>query len=94
MFEKKWLPGQDSNLQPIGYKGPGISPGLGLSLHPFPLLGRTRVSGASPAPYGRTRIGGGVRARALVSAPSPPIRRTGKAWLRITLSATAEGGLP
>ena len=29
-----WLPGQDSNLRPIGYKCPRISSGLGLSLHP------------------------------------------------------------
>jgi site-specific DNA recombinase len=28
-----WLPGQDSNLQPRGYKGPRVSAGLGLS-HP------------------------------------------------------------
>ncbi len=28
-----WLPGQDSNLQPSGYKPPDISTGLGLSLH-------------------------------------------------------------
>ena len=28
-----WLPGQDSNLQPSGYKLPDISTGLGLSLH-------------------------------------------------------------
>ena len=60
-----WLPGQDSNLQPIGYKGPGVSSGLGLSLHPSPE--GARVSGASPA-----RISLGIRAFALVSAPSPP----------------------
>jgi site-specific DNA recombinase len=29
-----WLPGQDSNLQPRGYKGPRVSTGLGLS-HPL-----------------------------------------------------------
>ena len=32
---KKWLLGQDSNLQPSGYKNPSISPGLGLSHHPL-----------------------------------------------------------
>lgn len=31
---KGWLPGQDSNLRPIGYEFPGISTGLGLSHHP------------------------------------------------------------
>jgi len=31
---KEWLLGQDSNLQPSGYKRPKISSGLGLSLHP------------------------------------------------------------
>jgi len=30
-----WLLGQDSNLEPSGYKRPGISSGLGLSLHPL-----------------------------------------------------------
>ncbi len=29
-----WLPGEDSNLRPAGYKCPGISTGLGLSLRP------------------------------------------------------------
>ena len=29
-----WLPGQDSNLRPAGYKNPNLSNGLGLSLHP------------------------------------------------------------
>ena len=29
-----WLPGQDSNLRPAGYKCPSFSTGLGLSLHP------------------------------------------------------------
>jgi hypothetical protein len=29
-----WLPGQDSNLRPAGYKYPDFSTGLGLSLHP------------------------------------------------------------
>jgi len=29
-----WLPGQDSNLQPCGYKRPFLSEGLGLSHHP------------------------------------------------------------
>lgn len=31
---ENWLLGQDSNLQPIGYKHPKISSGLGLSHHP------------------------------------------------------------
>ena len=31
---KDWLPGQDSNLRPAGYKCPDFSTGLGLSLHP------------------------------------------------------------
>ena len=31
---KRWLPGQDSNLRPIGYECPNISIGLGLSHHP------------------------------------------------------------
>jgi len=30
----EWLLGQDSNLQPSGYKRPRVSSGLGLSLHP------------------------------------------------------------
>ncbi len=30
----RWLPGQDSNLRPIGYEFPDISTGLGLSHHP------------------------------------------------------------
>ncbi|HVR84117.1 MAG TPA: recombinase zinc beta ribbon domain-containing protein, partial [Planctomycetota bacterium] len=30
----EWLPGQDSNLQPCGYKRPFFSEGLGLSHHP------------------------------------------------------------
>ncbi|HUU37211.1 MAG TPA: recombinase family protein [Candidatus Desulfaltia sp.] len=36
-FEKRngWLLGQDSNLEPSGYKCPKISSGLGLSLHPL-----------------------------------------------------------
>ena len=37
----EWLPGQDSNLQPSGYKLPDISIGPGLSLHPA-----SRMSGA------------------------------------------------
>jgi len=36
---KEWLLGQDSNLQPIGYKHPKISSGLGLSHHPSQNLG-------------------------------------------------------
>ena len=36
-----WLPGQDSNLQPRGYKGPRVSTGLGLS-HPH---GRPHTGG-------------------------------------------------
>jgi hypothetical protein len=43
-----WLLGQDSNLQPAGYKCPGISPGLGLSLH-LPHRSGVKVSGASEA---------------------------------------------
>lgn len=39
-----WLPGQDSNLRPIGYEFPNISIGLGLSHHP-PVSG-CGVSGA------------------------------------------------
>jgi len=42
-----WLLGQDSNLQPSGYKCPRISPGLGLSHHPRQLPDG-RVPGASP----------------------------------------------
>jgi hypothetical protein len=34
-----WLLGQDSNLQPSGYKRPKISSGLGLSLHPSRVRG-------------------------------------------------------
>ncbi|MBH0199203.1 MAG: recombinase family protein [Nitrospira sp.] len=33
-FDLDWLPGQDSNLRPAGYKAPNLSTGLGLSLHP------------------------------------------------------------
>ena len=33
-FGLDWLPGQDSNLRPAGYKCPSFSTGLGLSLHP------------------------------------------------------------
>ena len=33
-FRLDWLPGQDSNLRPAGYKCPDFSTGLGLSLHP------------------------------------------------------------
>jgi hypothetical protein len=33
-FDLDWLPGQDSNLRPAGYKTPCLSTGLGLSLHP------------------------------------------------------------
>ncbi len=33
-FDLDWLPGQDSNLRPAGYKDPTLSNGLGLSLHP------------------------------------------------------------
>jgi hypothetical protein len=43
----EWLLGQDSNLQPSGYKRPKISSGLGLSLHPSRTVG-LRVPGASP----------------------------------------------
>ncbi len=42
-----WLPGQDSNLRPIGYERPDISIGLGLSHHPPDNQGR--VSGACEA---------------------------------------------
>ena len=42
-----WLLGQDSNLEPSGYKRPKISSGLGLSLHPLQDT-EGRVSGASP----------------------------------------------
>src|SRR5262249_9152725 len=43
-----WLPGQDSNLQPRGYKAPRVSAGLGLS-HP-----RGRPTGvAGGAGWGR-----------------------------------------
>ncbi len=44
-FPEYWLPGQDSNLRPIGYECPIISTGLGLCLHPLGIQGR--VSGAS-----------------------------------------------
>jgi hypothetical protein len=44
-----WLLGQDSNLEPSGYKRPKISSGLGLSLHPLQQT-EGRVSGASPGP--------------------------------------------
>jgi len=47
-----WLLGQDSNLEPSGYKRPGISSGLGLSLHPLQQT-EGRVSGASPESYSR-----------------------------------------
>ena len=40
-----WLPGQDSNLQPSGYKLPDISTGLGLSLHPDPISGCRALRG-------------------------------------------------
>ena len=73
---KLWLLGQDSNLQPSGYKRPGISSRLGLSLHPSRTIG-LRVPGASAG-----QCLSGVRARALVSAPSPS--RRDEAWLRIT----------
>ena len=43
-----WLPGQDSNLRPAGYKCPSFSTGLGLSLHP-PTESQGRVSGAVEA---------------------------------------------
>jgi len=33
-WREGWLPGQDSNLRPIGYENPNISAGLGLSHHP------------------------------------------------------------
>jgi len=45
---ENWLLGQDSNLQPAGYKCPGISPGLGLSLH-LPHRSGVKVSGAREA---------------------------------------------
>ena len=45
---KDWLPGQDSNLRPAGYKCPSFSTGLGLSLHPSAKK-QERVSGASEA---------------------------------------------
>jgi hypothetical protein len=44
---KVWLLGQDSNLEPSGYKRPEISSGLGLSHRPFRRSG-LRASGASP----------------------------------------------
>jgi len=44
---QNWLLGQDSNLQPSGYKSPKISFRLGLSHHPLRLT-EGRVSGASP----------------------------------------------
>jgi hypothetical protein len=47
--EDMWLLGQDSNLEPSGYKRPKISSGLGLSLHPLQEA-EGRVSGASPDP--------------------------------------------
>jgi len=77
---KNWLLGQDSNLEPSGYKRPRVSSGLGLSHHPFrPAdIGCRALPPASP----------GVRAFALVSAPSPS-HRDG-AWLRVALSA--QGG--
>ncbi len=37
-FSMDWLPGQDSNLRPAGYKTPNLSAGLGLSLHPPALI--------------------------------------------------------
>ena len=46
-FDLDWLPGQDSNLRPAGYKCPSLSTGLGLSLHPPEFQGR--VSGAVEA---------------------------------------------
>ena len=49
-FPEHWLPGQDSNLRPIGYECPSISTGLGLSLHPLGIQGR--VSGACEALLG------------------------------------------
>lgn len=42
---EKWLPGQDSNLEPCGYERPDLSAGLGLSHHPH------GVSGASGPPH-------------------------------------------
>ena len=47
-LELNKLLGQDSNLQPAGYKCPGISPGLGLSLH-LPHRSGVKVSGAREA---------------------------------------------
>jgi hypothetical protein len=49
---KEWLLGQDSNLQPSGYKRPGISPGLGLSLHPA----RIRAEGAGRFPRNASAV--------------------------------------
>ncbi|HEY3475930.1 MAG TPA: hypothetical protein VGK56_15065, partial [Anaerolineales bacterium] len=46
-FGLDWLPGQDSNLRPAGYKAPNLSTGLGLSHHPPEKQGR--VSGAIEA---------------------------------------------
>jgi len=46
-----WLPGEDSNLRPAGYKCPGISARLGLSLHPPCCQGR--APGAPEALLGR-----------------------------------------
>jgi len=43
LSSKNWLPGQDSNLRPIGYEGPSISAGLGLSLHPSAEQGGCRA---------------------------------------------------
>jgi hypothetical protein len=43
----EWLPGQDSNLQPRGYKGPRVSTGLGLS-HPRRRPAGTRRGRALP----------------------------------------------
>ena len=76
-LSENWLPGQDSNLQPRGYKGPHVSAGLGLS-HP---------RGRSPRPAGWSPVGGGrfPRSRApdrsttgrssLCTVPRAPVAR-------------------
>jgi len=75
---KNGSPGRTRTCNLLVTRAPGFLPGLDYLFTRPSREGRARVSGASPAPHGRTRMGGGVRARALVSAPSPPIRRTGK----------------
>ncbi len=52
---KEWLLGQDSNLQPSGYKRPEISLGLGLSHRPSRLRG-DGAPGASPGPFRGTSV--------------------------------------